>query len=132
MADTVHFELVSPERLAYSADVEMVVVPGTEGDFAVLPGHAPVISLVRTGVIEVYDQGKVATRIFVRGGFAEVAPSGLTVLAEDTLDLAHVDRAAFEAKFKDVQADIEAAPDETHRLRAEDQLQKLREIADSL
>jgi len=73
MADTVKFELVSPERLLFSADVESVVVPGTEGDFGVLPGHARLISTVRPGVISVFQNGKVTDRIFVEGGFADAA-----------------------------------------------------------
>jgi F-type H+-transporting ATPase subunit epsilon len=83
MADTVKFELVSPERLLFSADVESVVVPGTEGDFGVLEGHAPVMSTIRDGAIQVYrTEGAQPENIEVRGGFAEVGPNGLTVLAE--------------------------------------------------
>ncbi len=70
MADRIEFELVTPERLAFSEPVEMVVVPGDEGDFGVLPGHAPMISTVRPGVITIYEGGAVRQRIFVAGGFA--------------------------------------------------------------
>ena len=83
MADTVEFELVAPERLLMSTPVSMVVVPGAEGDFGVLPGHAPFISPVRTGVIDVYRDGAVERRIFVSGGFAEVTPERCTVLADE-------------------------------------------------
>lgn len=83
MADTVKFELVSPERLLFSADVESVVVPGTEGDFGVLAGHAPVMSTIRDGELAVYrSAGGEPERIAVRGGLAEVNDKGLTVLAE--------------------------------------------------
>jgi ATP synthase, F1 epsilon subunit (delta in mitochondria) len=85
MAEQVQFELVSPERLLVSRPVEMVVVPGVEGDFGVLPGHAPLISEVRPGVIAVFEGGKVEERIFVAGGFAEVTAERCTVLAEQAL-----------------------------------------------
>ena len=82
MAD-LHFELVTPERLVRSEDVHMVVVPGTEGDFGVLAGHAPVMSTIRNGELAVYrTQGAEPERIAVEGGFAEVNDTGLTVLAE--------------------------------------------------
>lgn len=84
MADTLHFELVSPERLLSSGKVAMVIVPGSEGDFGVLPGHAPMMSTIRPGVIEVYaTEGTTpSARYEIDGGFAEVTPEGLTILAE--------------------------------------------------
>ena len=82
MAD-LHFELVTPERLVRSEEVHMVVVPGTEGDFGVLAGHAPVMSTIRNGALAVYrTQGGEPELIAVEGGFAEVNEKGLTVLAE--------------------------------------------------
>ena len=78
-----HFELVTPEKLVRSEDVHMVVVPGTEGDFGVLEGHAPVMSTIRDGALQVYaTDGASPEEIEVRGGFAEVGENGLTVLAE--------------------------------------------------
>ena len=78
-----HFELVTPEKLVRSEDVHMVVVPGTEGDFGVLEGHAPVMSTVRDGAVQVYKtEGAAPEEIQVRGGFAEVGENGLTILAE--------------------------------------------------
>jgi F-type H+-transporting ATPase subunit epsilon len=78
-----HFELVTPERLVRSEDVHMVVVPGTEGEFGVLEGHAPVMSTIRDGAVQVYrTEGAAPESIGVRGGFAEVGENGLTVLAE--------------------------------------------------
>ncbi len=91
MADTVEFELVSPERLLLSVPVEMVVVPGEEGDFGVLPGHAPMISTVRAGVIAIWNGGAVERRVFVVGGVAEVQPERCTVLAEDAVPLEKID-----------------------------------------
>lgn len=82
MAD-LHFELVTPEKLLRSEDVHMVVVPGTEGDFGVLAGHAPFMSVIRSGELQIYSSPTtVAARIHVEGGFAEVSDKGLTVLAE--------------------------------------------------
>lgn len=78
-----HFELVSPERLVASAQVYMVVVPGTEGDFGVLEGHAPFMSTIREGVIQIYaTDGAAPEEITIHGGFAEVTDKGLTILAE--------------------------------------------------
>ena len=91
MADRVEFELVSPARLLVSEAVEMVVVPGEEGDFGVLPGHAPVISQVRPGVIDIHEDGKVSRRIFVAGGFAEVTQERCTVLAEEACPVEDID-----------------------------------------
>jgi F-type H+-transporting ATPase subunit epsilon len=88
MAD-LHFELVTPEKLLRSEDVHMVVVPGTEGEFGVLAGHAPFMSVVRSGELTVYSgPNTVAGRIHVEGGFAEVNERGLTVLAEAATEIA--------------------------------------------
>ena len=113
MADKVEFELVSPERLLVSQGVDMVVVPGEEGDFGVLPGHALFLSGVRSGVIEIYDGDKISDRIFVAGGFAEVTPKRCTVLAEEAVNLAEVERATVEARIRDNEQAISiASPDE--------------------
>ena len=111
MADQVQFELVAPEQLLISDAVEMVVVPGAEGDFGVLPGHAPFISTVRTGVISVYENGAVSRRVFVSGGFAEVMPERCTVLADEAVSLDDADRAAAEARLHAAEAAASAAGD---------------------
>ena len=85
MNDKLSFHLVSPERELFSGPVDQVVVPGSEGDFAVLPKHAPVMSAIRPGAITVTDGGAVR-KIFVLGGFADVTPDGLTILAEEAID----------------------------------------------
>jgi F-type H+-transporting ATPase subunit epsilon len=87
---TLHLEIVTPERLAYEDDVDMVVVPGSEGDFGVLHGHAPLISTVRPGVLEVLQGNKVEQRFLVVGGFAEVTPERCTVLADEVMPFAEV------------------------------------------
>ncbi|MBC7505521.1 MAG: F0F1 ATP synthase subunit epsilon [Sandarakinorhabdus sp.] len=104
MADLFPFELVSPERLLSSGKVAMVVVPGTEGDFGVLPGHAPLMSTIRPGAIAIYetDSDTLTRRIFVDGGFAEVSERGLTVLAESAIPIGEIDPAQ-------VAADLAAA-----------------------
>lgn len=130
MADKLHFELVSPEKLLKSADVDMVVVPGTEGDFGVLPAHAPVVSTLRTGVIEVHDGGD-AEKLLVAGGFAEVNAEGLTILAELAKPLGDVDKAAYEAELKNLNEDVQDAKDDDTRARAEkarDQVQSILEV----
>jgi len=109
MADKVAFELVSPERLLLAEQVEMVVVPGSEGDFGVLPEHAPLISTVRPGVIEVHDDGVVKERIFVAGGFAEVTPDRCTVLAEEAVRVADIDRGEVEGEIRSLTTDLAEA-----------------------
>lgn len=112
MADNaVQFELVSPEKLLLSEAVEMVVIPGAEGDFGVLPGHSPVISTVRPGVIHIFEGGSVKTRIFVAGGFAEVTAERCTVLAEEAVSLDDIDRDQVEQALKDAIEGITNAGD---------------------
>ena len=115
MADTFEFELVSPERLLLSERAEMVVVPGTEGNFGVLPGHSPFASTVRADVIEVYENNKVKQRIFVGGGFAEVTPERLTVLADEAMPVEKLDRAAVEAAIRQIEQDLGDADSEAER-----------------
>jgi len=131
MADRLTFELVSPERLLLSAQVDMVVVPGTEGEFGVLAGHSPLVSTLRPGVISVHDE-KAIQRIFVRGGFAEVTAAGLTVLAEEAIDLADLDRAGLEARIKDAEEDVADAKSDIARTSAQAQLDGLRALQGSL
>ena len=111
MADKVKFELVSPEKLLLSEEVEMVVVPGTEGYFGVLPGHALFISTVRPGIIDCYTNNQVSERIFVSGGFAEVTPERCTVLADEAMPLSSLDRGQIEESFKAAVAEIAGLED---------------------
>ena len=105
-ADKVEFELVSPERLLLSAQVDMVVVPGAEGDFGVLPRHSPLISTLRPGVIRVFEGREVKQRIFVAGGFAEVTPERCTVLAEEAVPVGEIDAAKVDQQIKDLGEDM--------------------------
>ena len=127
----VHFELVSPERLLMSVDAEMVTLPGGDGDFGVLPGHAPLISTLRTGVIEVQAEGRTED-VFVRGGFAEVANDRLTVLAEAAIPLGDVDRQDIERQIREVQEEHAAARDEATRGTAERTLAHLNALMGAL
>jgi len=115
MADKVEFELVSPERLIMSQAVDMVVVPGAEGDFGVLPGHALLLSTVRPGIIAVHNEGAVRDRIFVGGGFAEVTPERCTVLADEAVPVQDIDRAEVEGRLRDLRQDLADAKTDQER-----------------
>lgn len=129
MAATFTFELVSPERLLKSGEATEVVVPGTAGDFTVLPGHAPVLSTLRPGVMDVTLEGE-KTRIYVKSGMIEVDPQRVTVLAQTAFDMsemdapriadelktAHKERAAADESDDELIAHTEAAIDALTRL----------------
>ncbi len=122
MAETLEFELVSPERLLVSEAVEMVVVPGVEGDFGALPRHAPMISTIRPGVIDIHNGGKVTQRIFVAGGFAEVNELRCTVLAEEAVPVEQLDKAKVDARAKQAKEALEEADSDHARANAERQM----------
>ncbi len=124
MADTTMFELVSPERLLMSKEVSMVVVPGADGFFGVLPRHSPLLSTLLPGVIDVYEDGSITDRIFVAGGFAEVTEDRCTVLAEEATAVADLDIDAAEKRLADLRDELkDASGAEAERLT--------RRIADS-
>ena len=128
MTGTFHFDLVSPERLLMSAEATQVDVPGSEGDFGVLEGHAAVIATLKPGVVTVKTQGAADERIFVRGGFAEVNLQGLTILAEEAMPLAELDAAALEQQVKDAEEDVADAKDDAARQKAQESLDRMREL----
>jgi F-type H+-transporting ATPase subunit epsilon len=117
MAEKLRFELVSPERLLLSEEVEMVVVPGVEGNFGALPRHAPFLSVMRPGIIDVYHNrhGAVSERLFISGGYAEVTPERCTVLAEEAMPVAELDRGKVEGQLKDLRDDLVEARDDAER-----------------
>ena len=115
MADRVQFELVTPEKLILSTAVEMVVVPGTEGNFGVLPGHSPLISTIRPGMIEIYENRAVTERIFVVSGIAEVTPERCTVLAEEAIAPSSLDRAATEAELQTIEGNLPSLREQVGR-----------------
>ena len=116
MADLVQFELVTPERLVLSTEVEMVVVPGTEGNVGVLPGHSPLISTIRPGMIEIYEtRPTVSERIFVVSGIAEVTPERCTVLAEEAMSPSTLDRGTIEAELQVIEGNLPSLRDQVSR-----------------
>jgi F-type H+-transporting ATPase subunit epsilon len=123
-----HFELVSPERLLLSEDVASVTIPGTEGEMGIYPGHAPVLSTLRPGVLTVMRESGQGERIFVRGGFAEVNPRGLTVLAETAIPMAELDAAALAQHVRNLEEDVADAQDAEARRRAQESLDHLRAL----
>ncbi len=122
MAEKIQFELVSPAKLLVSSAVDMVVVPGTEGDFGALPRHAPLIATVRPGVIDVHDAGKVSNRIFVAGGFAEVNEERITVLAEEAIPVADLTADLAAERVKDAQEALADARTDAEKAAAEQKL----------
>jgi F-type H+-transporting ATPase subunit epsilon len=131
MAEPFQFELVSPERLLMSAPVDQVVVPGAEGYFTVLKGHAPFMSVLKPGVVDV-TTGEGTERIFVRGGFVDVSPAGLTILAEQAIPLAEVDEATLEQEVRNAEEDVADAKDGAAKDTAELRLHQLREVQTAL
>jgi len=127
-----HFELVSPAKLLFSGDVEQVQIPGAEGEMGIFAGHAPVLSTLRPGVV-VVDKGQGAPeKIFVRGGFAEVNPKGLTVLAEVAIPLADLDAAMLAQQVKNAEEDVADAKDDEARRRATENLDHLKALQGAL
>ncbi|MDH3579864.1 MAG: F0F1 ATP synthase subunit epsilon [Hyphomicrobiales bacterium] len=132
MADTFTFELVSPEQLLISESAESVVVPGSEGDFQVLAKHAPVLATLRPGLLDVVLPGGKERRIFVRGGFAEAGPDSLTVLAQQAIDSADLDKKALAQEIKNAEEDVADAKDDAARDKAQGTLDGLILIRDTL
>jgi len=122
MPDAFKFELVSPERLLVSGEVEQVLVPGAEGDMTVLAHHAPLLTTLRPGLLEIGLPGGGQQRFFIRGGFAEVGPSGLTVLAETAIDLVELDADRLAQAVKDAEEDVTDAAEGAVRDRAQTKL----------
>ena len=127
-----HFELVSPAKLLFSGEVASVQIPGTEGEMGIFPGHAPVLSTLRPGVVTISREQGAPEKIFVRGGFAEVNPSGLTVLAEVAIPLTELDATAIAAQVKDAEEDVADAKDDETRRRASENLEHLKDLQRAL
>ena len=125
------FDLVGPEKLLYSGDVEQVDVPGSEGDFGVLAGHAPLIAMLRPGILTIYT-GSEQIRAVVTGGFAEANPSGLTVLANSAMTVDDVDRSVLAGQIKDLEEDVADAKEGPARDRAAHRLDQLRAVQTAL
>ena len=132
MAEQVEFELVSPEKLLLSEPVDMVVVPGGDGNFGVLPRHSPLISTVRPGVIDVYQKGSVEQRIFVAGGFAEVTGERCTVLAEEAVPLDEIDRGETEQALMDAREDLADTKEAAYKKDIEGRIKVLEAKLDAI
>src|SRR3569623_170093 len=128
MADGVHIEIVSPERLALSDDVRSVTVPGVEGYFTVLGEHAPLMSVLRPGFITVTDLQNIAHVYYVRGGFADVAPAGLTILAEEARPVAEFNRTEIEALIAAGMTSLQAATTAAEQDRLQNELDQWRNL----
>lgn len=131
MTAKLSFALVSPERELFHGEVDQVVVPGAEGAFGVLPQHAPVMSVITSGALRILNDGS-ERRIFVNGGFADVTPEGLTVLAEDAVDLADVDAARLEQDLRNAQEDLRDATSDEKRAAARRALSRLEALQAAL
>jgi F-type H+-transporting ATPase subunit epsilon len=127
-----HFELVSPARLLFSGEVASVTLPGTEGDMGIFAGHAPVLSTLRPGVVVVTKEGGATDRIFVRGGFAEVNPQGLTLLAETAIPLSDLDAAALAQQVTNAEEDLSDAKDDESIRKAQENLDHLKVLQAAL
>jgi F-type H+-transporting ATPase subunit epsilon len=123
---TFHFDLVSPEQLVFSGEVEHVVVPGIEGEFGVLAGHAPLVAMLKPGILKILGANE--QRILVVGGFAEVGPEGLTVLADRAVPVAEVDAAVLAGEIKDTEEDVADAKDDAARDKLRLKLDQLRAV----
>lgn len=115
---TIKFELVSPERILVSEEAKMVVVPGEEGDFGVLPMHAPLLSAIRPGVVTLTAANGDVRKIFVSGGFADVNGAICSVLAEEAIAVSDLDKGALEASLKELEDDVNYAKDDALKLSA--------------
>ena len=127
---TFHFEITSPERLVFSGEVEHVVVPGSEGEFGVLASHAPLIAMLRPGILTILGPNE--RRFVVRGGFAEVNPEGLTVLADFAAAVEDLDRDVLAGQIKDLEEDVADATDGQRRDRAAQRLDQLKAVQAAL
>ena len=123
-----HFELVSPARLLFSGDVASVTIPGTEGEMGIYPGHAPVLATLKPGVVTVYKDDGATDRIFVKGGMAEVNPSGLTLLAEVAIPVAELNAATLASQIKDLEDDVGDAKSDEARRKASENLEHLKAL----
>jgi F-type H+-transporting ATPase subunit epsilon len=125
------FDLVSPEKLLFSGEVDQVDVPGSEGDFGVLAGHAPLVTTIRPGVLVMFRDGG-ELRVVVNGGFAEVGPSGLTVLADMAVPLEEFDRGVLAGEIKDTEEDVADTADDWKRDKLARRLEQLKALQAAL
>jgi F-type H+-transporting ATPase subunit epsilon len=128
---TFHFELVSPERLIFTGDVDQVDVPGAEGEFGVFAGHAPYVATLKPGVLTIHGTGE-PQRIVVYGGLAEMGSAGLTVLAEQAVPVAELNADAIAESIKNAEEDITDAANDAARDKAKSRLEQLQTLKAAL
>jgi F-type H+-transporting ATPase subunit epsilon len=128
----VTFDLVTPSKLLLSGEYEMVVVPGAEGDFGVLVGHAPIVSSLRPGALDIYEGDTQTERYFVSGGLAEMDGTRLTVLAEEAIPVAELQADDMAQRVRDAEEDVNDATDDDVRARAQERLDHLRDMQQAL
>jgi len=131
VADLLHFEFVSPERVLFSGDVDQVDLPGAEGDMGILADHAPLVTVLRPGIVTIY-RGGAREPVVVTGGFAEVGPAGLTILADRAVARADFDLASLSTEIKNTEEDIADATDEAQRDKLARHLAQLKALQDAL
>jgi F-type H+-transporting ATPase subunit epsilon len=124
MADSFQFDLVSPERLLVSEQVESVIIPGSEGEMTVLANHAPVMTTIQPGVVTVKLAGR-EDRYVVFGGFADILPSGCTLLAESAIAVADINKEDLTSRIQDAREDLADAKDDQAKTKAEEYLAQL-------
>ena len=126
-----HFDLVSPEKLLFAGEVAQVDLPGSEGDMGVLANHAPLVTTLRPGIIVVHREGG-DMRVVVNGGFAEVGPAGLTVLADTAVPIEEFDRSVLATEIKDTEEDAADSTDGWQRDKLAHRLQQLQVLQEAL
>ncbi|GJE56597.1 MULTISPECIES: F0F1 ATP synthase subunit epsilon [Methylobacterium] len=124
---TFHFDFVGPERTLYSGEVEAVQIPGTEGEMTVLPGHAPVLTTLKVGVITVTEKAGSGKRIYVQGGFADIGPNSVTVLAERAAPIEEVNAGVIDKEIEAAELARDATEDLEKREQLNGQIVQLRE-----
>ena len=129
---TLHFELVSPERVLFSGEVEAVMLPGTEGDMTVLPGHAPVMTALKTGVVIATNHKDNGERVLVRGGFAEINAAGVTVLAERATPVQDLTAEMIDREILQAEMARDATEDFVAQQAADAAIAQLREVRGAL
>lgn len=129
---TLHFELVAPERILFTGEVEAVMLPGTEGDMTVLPGHAPVMAMLKTGFVQITDHKNEGRRVLIRGGFAEINPATVTVLAESATPVEEVTPETIEKELEALQLRRDGTDDYQRQQEIDSAMAQLEEAREAL
>jgi F-type H+-transporting ATPase subunit epsilon len=128
---SLHFEFVSPERVLFSGDVDQVDLPGAEGDMGILPLHAPMVTSLRPGVVNIFNAGR-REEVVVVGGFAEMSPAGLTILADSAVAREDFDMAVLASEIKNTEEDVADAKDDAERDKLARRLEQLTTLQTAL